>query len=59
MLRRLHSTWIGLAVFLPAAIAWAQKAPPGDVGSSAPEPSLLLMAAVAVVPLALLGRARK
>ena len=56
MRSRLFSLLAGLAVMLPAAIAFAQKAPPGDVGSSASEPSMLLMAAAAAVPLLLLRR---
>jgi hypothetical protein len=45
-----------LAVLLPAAVAFAQKAPPGDVGSSAPELAFLAMAAAAVAPMLVLGR---
>ncbi len=56
MLRRLVPVLFSLATLLPAAVAFAQKAPPGDIGSSAPEPSLLLMAAVACVPILLLKR---
>ena len=56
MVRRLVPVIACLATLLPAAVAFAQKAPPGDVGSSAPELSLLLMAAAACVPVLLLRR---
>lgn len=58
MRQSLLSAVTGLAVLLPAAVAFAQKAPPGDIGVSAPEPGLLLMGLAACLPL-LLHRLRK
>ena len=58
MRSRIYAVLTGLAVMLPAAVAFAQKAPPGDVGSSAPEPSMLLLAAIATVPMLLLRKGR-
>lgn len=45
-----------LSSSLIAAVAFAQKAPPGDVGSSAPELSFLLLTAGAIIPSWLLLR---
>jgi len=59
MRARLFSVIAGLAVLLPAAVAFAQKAPPGDYGVSAPEPSLLVMGAAACAPLVLYRLLRK
>ena len=56
MVRRIVPVLACLATLLPAAVAFAQKAPPGDVGSSAPEPSLVVLAAAGGVRLLLLRR---
>lgn len=50
-MRRLLATFGSMAVLLPA-VAFAQKAPPGDFGVSAPELGLLLMAGAVALPLA-------
>lgn len=58
-MRRLLSVLGSALVLLPAAVAFAQKAPPGTVGSSAPEAGLLLMAGAVALPLLLGARCRK
>lgn len=50
-MRRLLATISSMTVMLPA-LAFAQKAPPGNFGISAPEIGLLLMAGAVAVPIA-------
>ena len=49
-MRRLLGIIGSTAAMLPA-IAFAQKAPPGDFGVSAPELGLLIMAGAVAVPI--------
>ena len=48
---RLLSTLASAATLLVGSVAFAQKAPPGDLGVSAPEPALLLLAGAVAAPL--------
>ncbi len=49
-MRRIFALLAGATVLLPA-LAFAQKAPPGELGVSAPELGILLMAGAVAAPL--------